>query len=111
MKTSVSVLCVLCVFVVKNPLSVALLHRTRMAAARKSSTPCLLGVRYSFDGGYQYGAFSTLCAAPISVGRFPHANKNSKDNFQCHQMSSSLSSTSILAPLAAHEEGFQCGSM
>jgi hypothetical protein len=45
------------------------------------------------------------------VGRFPHANKNSKDNFQCHQMSSSLSSTSILAPLAAHEEGFQCGSM
>jgi hypothetical protein len=64
----VSVLRVLCAFVVKGPSSVAVQHRTRMAPARMSTTPCLNGVRYSLDVGYQFGAFSRLHAASISVG-------------------------------------------
>ena len=80
----VAVLCVLYAFVV-IPFSSSLLG-TCMAVARMSTTPCLLGARYSTDVGHPCEPFSTLCAAPISVGRFPHSNKNSKDNFQCNQM-------------------------
>jgi hypothetical protein len=65
---------------------VAFLHRMCLVAARMSSTPCLLGARYSTDIGHPCEPFSTLCAVPISAGRFSHSNKNSKDNFQCNQM-------------------------
>jgi hypothetical protein len=64
----VSVLCVLCVSVVKNPLFVAVLHRTRMVAARMSTTPCSLGARYSINVRHQFEAFSALHASLISVG-------------------------------------------
>ncbi len=74
----VSVLCVLRVFVVENPLSVAVLHRSSFiphrshrVAARKSTTPCLLGARSGHNVGHQYGPFSALHASPISVGRLP----------------------------------------
>jgi hypothetical protein len=52
MSFSVSVLCVLCAFVAKNPLSVVVLHRTRIVAARRSTTPCLKGARYSLNVGH-----------------------------------------------------------
>ncbi len=74
-------LCSLCLCG-ENLLFVAVLHRTRMVAARMSTTPSFNDAR----PGAGYEAFSRLCASPISVDRFPHSNKNSKINFQCHQM-------------------------
>jgi hypothetical protein len=75
MPFSVAVLCVLCAFVVKMLLSVAVLHRTSIVAAPKSTTPCLLGARYSLNVRHRYGAFSTLHASLISVGRSRHPTK------------------------------------
>jgi hypothetical protein len=75
MNPFVAVLCVLCAFVVKEPLSVAVLHRTRMVVARKSTTPCLKGARYKPNVRHQYGAFSPLHASLISIGRSPHPTK------------------------------------
>ncbi len=71
----VAVLYVLCVFVVKSPLFVSVLHRTRMAPARMSTTLCLKGVRYSLNVGHQCEVFSPPHASLISVGRFPHMTK------------------------------------
>jgi hypothetical protein len=71
MNPFVSVLCVLCVSVVKKPLSVAVLHRTRTIAARMSTTSWLNHARYSLDVGHSCGAFSAHHASPISVGVCP----------------------------------------
>jgi hypothetical protein len=100
----VSVLCVLCVFVVKNPLSVAVLHRTRTVAARMSTTPCINRARYSLDVRYRFGAFSALNTSPNSVGRLPlhdmHIFDVNKCTYLYRQLPSSIgrSSSFILHP-------------
>jgi hypothetical protein len=85
--------CVLCVFVVKNPFSVAVLHRalwvsfiphrSHRVAARKSTTPCLSSACYSTDVRYQYGPFSTLHASPFPVGCFPLHDMHIFDVMKC----------------------------
>jgi hypothetical protein len=59
--------CVLCVFVVKNPLSVHSLHGTRAVPARPSTTPCTDVIHFSRLVGHLCEAFSTRHASPISV--------------------------------------------
>jgi hypothetical protein len=104
---SVSVLCVLCLFVVKNPLSAAVLHRTRMIAARMSTTPCLNHARYSLDVGHPCRAFSALHASLISVDRFLYMT-------QLIPMSSNVIIFMVnlpRQPLASQRKGFICGGM
>ena len=76
MNLSVAVLCVLCAFVVKNPLSAALLHRsrralwvpflhrTRMVAARMSTTSRFAGARHGTDVGTNVGHFRPSAPPP-----------------------------------------------
>ncbi len=94
---SVSVLCVLCVFVVKS-FSVAVLHRTRIAAARMSTTPCLLGARYSHDVMHQFRAFSPLLASLISVGNLAEHYMINRNVIKCHHSYGQLPSSALWHP-------------
>ncbi len=91
----VSVLCVLCVFVVK-PSSVAVLHRSHRAlwvsfiphrshrvAARKSTTPCINQARYSINVRHQYRALSRLHTISISVSHAPQHDMHIFDVNKC----------------------------
>jgi hypothetical protein len=110
MKSSVSVLCVLCAFVVK-PLSVAVLHRSHRALwvsfiphrsliphrspvaplhrsstvpARKSTTLRSNVIHPNRHVGHPNRSFSTLRASSISVGPVPLHDMHIFDVIKCH---------------------------
>jgi hypothetical protein len=104
--------CVLCVFVVKNPLSVAVLHRSSFiphrshrVAARKSTTPCLLGARYSTNVRHHNRPFSALHAPSISVGRFQSHDMHIFDVNKCTYLYRQPPSSALPGPI----KQFKCG--
>ncbi len=66
----VSVLRVLCVFVVNNPLSVPILHHSRMEPARIATTPRSNVAHRSRNVRHQIRPFSALHASSVSVDPF-----------------------------------------
>jgi hypothetical protein len=95
----VAVLCVLCVFVVKNPLSIAALHRTCMVAAQKSTAPCLNGARLSTNVRHQYGAFSARPASSISVGCLLNDDMINRNVIKCNHLYRQLPSSALSHPI------------
>jgi hypothetical protein len=109
---------VLCAFVVKSlsiaplmlhPSLVAFLHGSCTAPARKSSTSCFTGARSSRDVRHQYGAFSTLCAAPISVSRSPQHDMHIFDVNKCQPLYRQLPSSTLWHPTKNASNVGKCG--
>ena len=65
----VSVLRVLCAFVVKNPYAIAFLYRIHALPAHYTPAPCSNVIHLSRHPGHQNRQFSPLPSPSISVGR------------------------------------------
>jgi hypothetical protein len=118
----VSVLCVLCAFVVKiryslpsfivhrSSFPVAPLHRSGMIPPRKSTISCLLGARYSHNVGHQNRPFSALHASPISVDSFPPHDMHIFDVIKCNYLYRQPAPSPLWHPAKQFKRGEMWGS-